>query len=246
MRMVSQSGFTVPSETIRLADDDIALHVPSKLCNKIWKGEYVNLAQLLRREPRKRASGQGSKVTINEKGTLTLLPKSTKQMSNIREWTDALLIYMYIVTKNSPDLSTWQTSERLKAGVVLMIGGKYMMKILGFDKRSLQCLGVKFTLISGLKVCVCPRPLPKKPLLAIAHSIEEKKQFWGERCSCGGKFLGLPIQVYEIAKVMYTSERLLACGRYTLSPCLQILYILFGGGLSTLSYCLYCVRVGWL
>ena len=102
MPMVSQSNFTVPSEAIRLADDDIALHVPRELCIKIRKGEYVNLAQLLRREPRERASGQGSKVTINKQGTLELLPKSTKQISNICEWTDAFLIYMYIVTKKQP------------------------------------------------------------------------------------------------------------------------------------------------
>ena len=102
MPMVLQSNFTVPSKAICLADDDIALHVPSELCIKTWKGEYVNLAKLLRRELRERASGQGSKVTINEQGTLELLPKSTKQISNIHEWTDAFLIYMYIITKKKP------------------------------------------------------------------------------------------------------------------------------------------------
>ena len=52
MPMVSQSNFTMPSEAMCLADNDIALHVPSELCIKIWMGEYMNLAQLFRRELR--------------------------------------------------------------------------------------------------------------------------------------------------------------------------------------------------
>ena len=112
----------MPSEAICLADDDIALHVPSELCIKIWKGEYVNLAQLLRRETRDRVSGRGSNVTITEQGTIELFPKFTKQISYIREWIDAFLIYTYIVAKKQPE----------KAGELI----QYMATIREAESRS--------------------------------------------------------------------------------------------------------------
>ena len=98
-RSVTVTDFTLPEQAVHLADDDIALHVSPELCSKIWNGAYVNLAQLLRKES---SPGRGSNLTVNEHGQIEIIPKATKQISTIREWTDAFLIYTYIIIKKYP------------------------------------------------------------------------------------------------------------------------------------------------
>lgn len=93
------SDFFVAPSVVRCADDDIALHVSGEMCAKIWKGEFIHLAQLLRKEP---SSGRGSNLTINESGQIEVMPKTTRQIYSIKEWTDAFLIFMYIYIKKFP------------------------------------------------------------------------------------------------------------------------------------------------
>lgn len=91
-----QSEFQMPD--VRCADDDLAMHVPEDICMKIWKQEYINLAALLKKNQKRRGDESGN-LYINEHGQIQTRPKILKEITNIREWTDAFLIFMTIYLK---------------------------------------------------------------------------------------------------------------------------------------------------
>ena len=96
----TQSDFQMPD--VRCADDDIAMHVPQDICIKIWKNEYINLASLLKKNQKRRGEESGN-LFINEHGQIQTRPKVLKEITNIREWTDAFLIFMTIYLKKYQD-----------------------------------------------------------------------------------------------------------------------------------------------
>lgn len=91
-----QSEFQMPD--VRCADDDLALHVPQDICIKIWKNEYINLAVLLKRNQKRRGDETGN-LYVNKLLQLQTRPQVLKEINNIREWTDAFLIFMSIYLK---------------------------------------------------------------------------------------------------------------------------------------------------
>ena len=96
----TQSDFQMPD--VRCADDDIAMHVPQDICIKIWKNEYINLASLLKKNQKRRGEESGN-LFINEHGQIQTRPKVLKEITNIREWTDAFSIFMTIYLKKYQD-----------------------------------------------------------------------------------------------------------------------------------------------
>ena len=96
LRKNTQTDFQMPD--VSCADDDLAMHVPQDLCIKIWKHEYINLAALLKKNQKRRGDETGN-LFINELGQIQTRPKILKEITNIREWTDAFLIFMNIYLK---------------------------------------------------------------------------------------------------------------------------------------------------
>ena len=48
------------------------------------------------------SSSRGWNITLSEQGLLEVVPKSNRQITNIREWTDAFLVYIAIYIKKHP------------------------------------------------------------------------------------------------------------------------------------------------
>ena len=62
---------------------------------KNWSNEYVNLAALLHRN--QNASNENMRnLCINENGEVEIKSRSPKAIQNIREWTDAFIIFIAI------------------------------------------------------------------------------------------------------------------------------------------------------
>ncbi|MEW8544393.1 MAG: hypothetical protein AB2693_12740, partial [Candidatus Thiodiazotropha sp.] len=96
----THTEFQMPD--VHCADDDITMHVPQDICIKIWKNEYINLAALLKKNQKRRGEESGN-LFVNEHGQIQTRPKVLKEITNIREWTDAFLIFMAIYLKKYQD-----------------------------------------------------------------------------------------------------------------------------------------------
>ena len=86
----------------RCADDSLTLHVPRELIHKIWSGDYVNLSLLLKKHVEEPAS---STFFVNERGEMELRKKNVKSLDNIRDWTDAFLIFSAVLIKKFPGIA---------------------------------------------------------------------------------------------------------------------------------------------
>jgi hypothetical protein len=119
-------NFELPREVIRCVNDDMSVHVLPETCAKIWRGEYINLASLLKKDP---MSDRGSNISLNEHGLLEVVAKPSRQIRNIGEWTDAFMIFMSIYIKKFPS----------KAGELL----QYMSTIREAEGRTGSSFGWK-------------------------------------------------------------------------------------------------------
>lgn len=77
----------------------IGYHVDNATKHKIVNGEYINLGSLLVRDPTK---SQSSTLTLDAQGQLVTQPKPTSKISNVKNWTDAFLIYASIYLEAHP------------------------------------------------------------------------------------------------------------------------------------------------
>ncbi|VDI60981.1 Hypothetical predicted protein [Mytilus galloprovincialis] len=107
-------------------DDDITLHVNQNLRQKIHKGEYVDLALLLRNSV---IDHDKQNVTF-EQGQLVINPVSPKtKITNIETWSDAFLFFMSIYCSVHPhkfqELVKYMSSVRKGAKRHGGIGWKY-------------------------------------------------------------------------------------------------------------------------
>ena len=96
---------TQTPERQRLFDDDIAAHVPSPLKQQIARGDYVNLALLLKGavELTELWSG-GNVLALGRDGVLETRQKTCKdKITNVEKWTDAFLIYASIYLSTHVD-----------------------------------------------------------------------------------------------------------------------------------------------
>lgn len=83
--------------------DPVAAHIPIKIKEKIWKGEFISLSILLKsaRDLANDSSMDGEFVMRG--GVLTLVNKKPEQIYNINTWTSAFIIFMSIVLEKRPN-----------------------------------------------------------------------------------------------------------------------------------------------
>ncbi|VDI75517.1 Hypothetical predicted protein [Mytilus galloprovincialis] len=87
-------------ESIPSIFDPIGAHIPIKIKEKIWRGEFLHLCLLL-----KSAAVLGSDSTLDgdfvlKGGALTVVNKKPDYLNNIEIWTSAFMIYMAILLEN--------------------------------------------------------------------------------------------------------------------------------------------------
>ena len=81
--------------------EDISAHVPLKLKEKIWNGEFVDLSELLQKEPARQDIGQ-KVLMIN--GELVVKQKDSPcKIQDIDTYTPAFLIFTSIYISRHPD-----------------------------------------------------------------------------------------------------------------------------------------------
>ena len=96
------------SHAMRCYDDSIFIHVPEAIRLRIWSGQYVNLALLLKGAPELEDICSGGTVHLSEEGRLESRPnnKACKDtIPNIDKWTDAFIIFMSIMLVNNVNLA---------------------------------------------------------------------------------------------------------------------------------------------
>jgi len=95
---------TAALQQVRLSNDDLAIHVPNQIKQQIIRGEYINLAILLKGAIEMNALCSGGYLTLNSEGRLETKQFECKdKIMSIEKWTDAFLIYSSIYLKAHPD-----------------------------------------------------------------------------------------------------------------------------------------------
>ncbi|CAG2254710.1 unnamed protein product [Mytilus edulis] len=89
-------------ESIPSIFDPIGAHIPLKIKEKIWRGEFIHLGLLL-----KSAAVLGSDSTLDgdfvlKGGALTVVNKKPDSLNNIEIWTSVFMIYMAILLEKWP------------------------------------------------------------------------------------------------------------------------------------------------
>ncbi|XP_048245167.1 uncharacterized protein LOC125376861 [Haliotis rufescens] len=94
-----------PPTTTQSVDDNLGCNVPVNIKNKIWNGEYINFALLLKPDRDLMDYMTTSAVFISTDGQLELRPKSQgKRIENIFDWTTAFTTYMSIYVQRRMDM----------------------------------------------------------------------------------------------------------------------------------------------
>lgn len=119
-------------ELTRLAHDDIASHVPSTLKQQIARGEYVNLALLLKGAVELGDYVSGSELRLSSIGVIEARPRECKdKVNHIERWTDAFLIFASVYLASHPNktyelLHYMWTIRECAAGRVVSRGANMM------------------------------------------------------------------------------------------------------------------------
>ena len=96
----------VPMPVTRLADDDIAAHLPSSIKQQICRGEYVNLALMLKGTVELSQYCDGSIFKLSLNGEIEACRRDCKEkIFDIEKWTNAFLIYASVYLSNHADKS---------------------------------------------------------------------------------------------------------------------------------------------
>ena len=91
-------------EPLRSAADEVFIHVPMSLREQIWRGEYINLALLLKGALELNDICAPRSLCLNASGQLETKAKECKdKVNSIESWTDAFLIYMSIYVSKFKD-----------------------------------------------------------------------------------------------------------------------------------------------
>lgn len=91
-------------EAIRCSGDEIFAHVPKSLRQQICKGEYINLALLLKGGMELKDFCSGGSLKLNADGAIEMKSKVCKEkIPTIEKWTDAFLIYSSVYLTAYPD-----------------------------------------------------------------------------------------------------------------------------------------------
>ena len=88
---------------IRLANDDLAAHIPTSLKLQICQGEYINLALLLKGAIEIKEFCSGSILKLSVDGQIEARQRECKEkITTIEKWTDAFVIYTSIYLTANP------------------------------------------------------------------------------------------------------------------------------------------------
>lgn len=94
-------------ESLRCSSDEIFVHVPRSLRQQICKGEYINLALLLKGGMELSEFCSGGTLKLNTEGGIEMKTKVCKEkISSIDKWTDAFIIYSSIYISTHADQAT--------------------------------------------------------------------------------------------------------------------------------------------
>lgn len=100
---IGMTNNTIPNLTTS-PEDDIEVHVPMPLRQKIWKNEYINLSLMLKGSVELSEYCFGGPIYTDKfTGQLITKPqKNNEKITNVDQYTDAFLIYMSIYLQQYP------------------------------------------------------------------------------------------------------------------------------------------------
>lgn len=91
-------------EPVRSLSEEVFVHVPFSLREQIWRGEYINLAILLKGAIELKNICSPNLLRVNQRGFLEARPKECSDtLSTIEKWTDAFVIFMSLVIVRKPE-----------------------------------------------------------------------------------------------------------------------------------------------
>ena len=91
-------------ESVRCSGDEIFAHVPKTLRQQICKGEYINLALLLKGGMELKDFCSGGSLKLNTDGGIEMKAKVCKdKIGSVEKWTDAFLIFASVYLTVYPD-----------------------------------------------------------------------------------------------------------------------------------------------
>jgi len=91
-------------QQIRLINDPITAHVPKSLKEQIQKGEYINLALLLKGAVDLNEIISGGSLRLSPDGNIESRPRECKdKIGTIDKWSDAFLIFSTVYLEKHPD-----------------------------------------------------------------------------------------------------------------------------------------------
>lgn len=90
-------------EIMRCGGDEVSIHIPQIIKEKIWKNQYINLAMLLKGSVELEEICGGGTLKVTDSGIIEKQPKYMKdKVPNIEKWTDAFIIFMSIYLEKQP------------------------------------------------------------------------------------------------------------------------------------------------
>lgn len=82
--------------------DPVSGHIPQKIKEKVWRGEYIHFGLLLKTAKELAADPMLDGDLVLKGGTLTVINKKSDSIHNIHTWTNAFIIYMDILLDKWP------------------------------------------------------------------------------------------------------------------------------------------------
>ncbi|VDI48288.1 Hypothetical predicted protein [Mytilus galloprovincialis] len=83
--------------------DSVSAHIPVKIKEKIWAGEYIDLNILLKSAKDLATDSQLNGDLSVKGGLLTITPQRQSTITNLHVWTSAFIIFMDIVLEKWPN-----------------------------------------------------------------------------------------------------------------------------------------------
>ena len=89
-------------EVISSIHDSISAHIPLKIKEKIWRGEYIHFGLLLKSAKELATDSYLDGDFVLKGGALTIVNKKPNSVNNIHSWTTAFMIFMDIMLEKWP------------------------------------------------------------------------------------------------------------------------------------------------
>jgi hypothetical protein len=77
--------------------DPVSAHIPLKVKENIWRGEYIHFGVLLKSAKELASDSMLDGDLVLKRGTITVFNKKSDSINNIHNWTTAFIIYMDIL-----------------------------------------------------------------------------------------------------------------------------------------------------